>query len=180
MKSLSFFLLLAGILLTGCGSKELSKDEAIQLLKKEKGYPRAIDRSIFCRDQGHAKMVFAAGLEKSGMVTINEGLSLRDVIAKEPIIKFTDKAKPYLLPTTEEDSKDKIQRVKLAEEEIVEVTSIISDKDSKTVTVNYTTHYSNLTPFAVLATTKLDVTTKENTATFALSDENGWILQKRN
>ncbi|TRW21496.1 hypothetical protein FMM05_20310 [Flavobacterium zepuense] len=86
MKTLSFILLFATILLTGCDSKELSKDEALQLLKKELGYPRTVDRSIFCRDQGHARKVFAAGLEKSGMVTINENLTVRDVIAKKPIM----------------------------------------------------------------------------------------------
>ncbi len=176
MKKL-FFIIAAALLVTGCGSKELSKDEAIKLLRKERGYPHVFDHDIFCGDSHHARNVIDKGLEAKGLVIVHRTAKLRD-IGKKPIIDFTEKAKPYLLATPVEDQEYKIQKVKVADEDILEVKSIVSNAENKTAVVVYTTKFNNLTPFSVL----LPITSKpeiEHTATFILSDHDGWILQKR-
>jgi hypothetical protein len=52
-----------------------------------------------------------------------------------PLIDFTDKAKAYLLPTPQDDKASKIQKVKLADEELVEVTGIKTGQSGKDATV---------------------------------------------
>lgn len=71
----------------------------------------------------------------------------------EPLISFTPKADPYLLPTSPNDEELEVQKVKLAEEYLVEVTSITTEKDGKSAVVEYRTAYKNVNPFAALRKT---------------------------
>jgi hypothetical protein len=175
MRNLSV-ILIAGLLLSGCGSKELTRDEALQIIKKERNYPHVLDYDIFCSDPSHAKKVLDKGLEAAGMVIVHRTLKFKDVGVK-PIIEFTDKAKPYLLTTSKEDQSAKIQKVKIADEDISEVTAIVPDKSNNTAVVEYTIIYKNITPFSVLMKKDLKQPDKQ-TAYFALSDK-GWIIPKR-
>jgi len=68
----------------------------------------------------------------------------------KPIIQLTDKAQPYLLTTPEKDKSINIQKVKLAEEQLKQVTGIKTMDDGKSAVAEYTTTYKNVTPFSSL------------------------------
>src|SRR5688500_11001361 len=116
MKKL-FTLFWIASLVIGCNSKELNREEALQIIKKEKQYPKVIDYDIYCGDPQFARKLVDAGLEKEGLITLQRVQKLSNV--GEPIIQFTDKAQPYLLTTTAEDKANNIQKVKIAEEELM-------------------------------------------------------------
>ncbi|HEY0054298.1 MAG TPA: hypothetical protein VGB63_02985 [Pedobacter sp.] len=174
-KSIGMFLACC-LLMPGCSEKELDREKAMAILQQDGHYPRAVEYYIFCGDSQHASRVINAGLEDEGMVKIKHRVKLGDV-GKEPIVSFTEKAKPYLLETSEEDQKSRIQKVKLADEELVEVTGILLDASGKTATVEYTTSFKNVTPFAKLM--KTDYTkTANHQATFSQYDD-GWRWERK-
>lgn len=147
----------------------------MEMLKQEEQFPRVYDHDIFCGDPSHAKKVLDAGLENEGLLTVKRTQKIGDI--GKPLIEFTDKAKPYLLPTLEEDKSSNIQKVKIADEEMVEVTGIKSGSEGKSAVVEYITAYKNITPFAVLVRTDLK---KQpiRTAYFSLYDD-GWRLERK-
>lgn len=175
MKKFIIILLPIAFLISSCAEKnELNREEALRLIKQDKQYPTVIDYDIFCSDPEFAKRVLDAGLETQGLVTVQRTQKLAD--AGKPIIQFSDKAEPYLLPTSEKDKSIDIQKVKLAEEELKEVTGIKMTDDGKSAVAKYTTSYKNITPFSSLVNT--DFKEKDtHTATFALYDD-GWRLEK--
>ncbi len=63
MKKLSAFLIIFTIVIGGCTSKELTREEAIKLLQQGKYYPRLLDYDIYCGDPHYGKKVIDAGLE---------------------------------------------------------------------------------------------------------------------
>ncbi len=161
------------IFLTACSEKELTKDEAIELLAKEKGYPRSMDFDIFTADPEYAKKLLDANLESKGYVTVQKTQKLGEI--GNPLIGFTERAKPFLLPATAEDEKMAVQKVRIADEDVVEIRSITEDKSSGTVMVSYVTSFRNATPFAVLVK-NLDKP-KDLSATFRY-DGQKWLLVK--
>ncbi len=172
-KSILFFTLYSA-LIAGCTSKELSREEAFKLLQQGKHYPQLLDYDVYCGDPQHAKKVIDAGLESIGLLTVQRTSKLGE--AGSPLIHFTDKAKSYLLPTPESDKSSNIQKVKLADEELVEVIGIKTGESGKDAVVEFKAAYKNLTPFSVLVSTnfKQQPTRKAN---FALYDD-GWKLEK--
>ena len=174
MKKILFILLSAGIVLSECGTKELKKEEALQIINKELNYPKTIVYDIFCSDPAHAKKLLDAGLETSKMVTIQKTEKLKDI--GKPLVQFTDKAKPYLLPTPNKDKALDIQKVKIADEELKDVSLTQDGENNNTVWVEYTTVYKNVTPFSVLMKKNLDEPANHKVK-FSLSDKK-WILQK--
>jgi len=95
----------------------------------------------------------------------------------QPLITFTPKAQPFLLSTPEKDRSSKIQRVKLADEELVEVTNVRTNEAGNKAVVDYTTAFKNITPFAALTTVDFNKS-KTNKAYFAFGDD-GWKLEKK-
>jgi hypothetical protein len=175
MKKLTILLPLLYLTIAGCSSKkELTREEAFRLLQQGKNYPKVIDYDLYCGDPKYAEKVIDAGLETQGFVTVQHTQKLGEV--GSPLIHFSDKAKAYLLPTPSSDQSSNIQKVKVAEEDLVEVTGINTGTSGKDAVVQYATTYKNLTPFSVLATTnfKQQATRKAN---FVLSDD-GWHLEK--
>lgn len=166
-------ILLICIGLGACSKKKLTKDEALILLAKEKGYPRTIDFEIFTADPAHAKKLLDANLENDGYVRIQRTQKLGDV--GNPLVNFTEKAKPFLLPVSDEELKVFVQKVKIADENIMEIESIMEDRNAGTMEVSYTTNYSNRTPFAVLV--KNTDKPKNLLATFK-NDGEKWVLIK--
>lgn len=164
-------------LLTACSNdnKNLSREEATNLLKQQTIYPKVVDYDIFCGDPAFAKKVLDAGLESKGLLTVQRTQKLNE--AGKPLIQISDKAEPYLLPTSEKDKSINIQKVKLAEEQLKEVTGIKMMDDGKSAVAEYTTTYKNVTPFSSLVNTDFS---KEDThqAYFALYDD-GWRLEKK-
>ena len=107
MKKLTIIFLIVS-LMGGCTSKkELSKEEASKIIKQDNQYPRVIDYEIYCSDPVYATKIIDAGLEEQGLVTVQRNQKIKDV--GKPLIEFTDKAKPYLLPTPEKDKKMDIE-----------------------------------------------------------------------
>ncbi|MBF9252253.1 hypothetical protein I2I11_03020 [Pontibacter sp. 172403-2] len=175
MKSISFILIAVWMLSSSCSNtnKDLSREEAMNLIKQETNYPKIVDYDIFCGDPEFAKKVLDAGLETQGLLTVQRTQKLSDI--GKPIIEFSSKAQPYLLPTPEQDKSINVQKVKLAEEELKEVTGIKMMNDGKSAVAEYTTIYKNVTPFSTLVNTDFK---KEDThqANFGLYDD-GWRLE---
>ena len=163
------------LLMAGCGQPKLDKATALDLLKTENGYPRIVDYDIYCADPAHARRVLDAGLEEKGLLTVQRTQKLGDV--GQPLIHFTEAAKPYFLPTPEEDQKHEVQKVKLAEEVLVDINAISNASDGKTATVEYSTQYTNLTPFNVLRSAPKDK--KTYTVRFSLTDDGHWRIERR-
>ncbi len=166
-------ILLFFIFLTACSKNELSKDEAMVLLAKEKGYPRTMDFEVFTADPMHAKRLLDANLENDGYVTVQKTQKLGEI--GNPLIGFTEKAKPFLLPVTAEDEKMSVQKVRIADENVVEIKSIVEDRNTGALEVNYITNFTNTSPFAVLIK-NLDKP-KDLLATFKYDGEK-WVLLK--
>lgn len=177
MKNVLFALFAVCTLLTACSNdnEDLSRDEAMNLLKQQTEYPKVVDYDLFCGDPAFARKVLDAGLEEQGLLTVQHTRKLSEV--GTPIIRLLAKSEPYLLPTPEKDKSINIQKVKLAEEELKEVTGIKMMDDNKSAVAEYTTTYKNITPFSSLVNTDFS---KEDThrAYFALYDD-GWRLEKK-
>lgn len=174
MKKLFIILLVATSLFSSCATKELGKEEALSILKKQPNYPRVIDYEVYCADPVHAKRMLDKGFEKDDFVTIQKKQTINNM--GEPLITFTEKSNPYLLPTPEKDQKHHVQLVKIGDEEITDGTMMQTDND-KTASMEYTVVYKNLTPFAKLLNTDSGVP-KKRKVYFVLSDA-GWIIQKK-
>lgn len=167
-KILSPFLII--LFLVSCSSEKLDKDKALKLLKEKEQYPKVATYNVFISDALYAKRVLDAGLEEDGLLKVQRTRKLGG--AAVPIITFTDKAKPYLIPRSSEDETDKIQKVKVGEEIIDEVTAIQMNGDQEAV-VEYKTSLKNITPFSKLSKSSSNGTNRK--AIFRL-DEGGWRL----
>lgn len=144
MKNLIITFLVISIF-SACNSNKLSTEEALKLLQEQEGYPKTIDAEIYTADPVDAKKLIDAGLEKDGFVKIAHRQKIADL--GKPIITFTEKAKPYLLPQTEEDLKNKVQRVKVAEEVIERIESVEMTDDGESAIVSFDVVLQNKTPF---------------------------------
>ena len=174
MKKVITIILIAG-LFTGCSSKELSREEASKIIKQEMQYPTIVDYDIFCSDPMFAKKVIDAGLEEKGFETVHRTQKLEDI--GKPLIEFTDKVKPFLLPTPEKDKAIQVQKVKLADEDLIEVTGVKASEDGKQAVAEYSTTYENVSGFSALTNINFNKTNTRK-ANFALYDD-GWRLEKR-
>ncbi len=175
MKTPLIILFAVGIVFVGCNSKQLDKQTAMEIIKKNAGYPLSLDRDIYCSDPEHARKLRAAGLDKNGLVTVLQMQKLSD--AGKPLIQFTAKAQPYLLATPAKDKTLGIQKVKLADEDIAEVISIQNDESTKTKLVEYTTTYKNVSPFAALVNQDFTVF-KKHKSYLSLRD-GSWQVENR-
>lgn len=175
MKILTIVLLTA-FLIVGCTSKEeLSREEASSLIKQAMKYPRVIDFNIYSADPEFAKLAIDKGLEKDGLVTVQRTQKSGDV--GKPLVEFTSKAQPYLLPTPEKDKAIHVQKVKLADKNMVEVTGIKTMEDGKQAVAEYTTTYKNVSGFLVLTDINFSKTAPHK-ANLVLYDD-GWRLEKK-
>ncbi len=175
MKRLTIIFLMT-CLINGCTSKEkLSREEAFRIIKESMKYPIVIDYDIYCSDPEFAKRAIDKGLEKEGLVTVKRTQKLGD--AGKPLVEFTGKAQPYLLPTPEKDKAIHVQKVKLADEDLVEVTGIKTTEDGKQAVAEYTTAYKNVSGFSALTDINFNKTTTRK-ANFALYDD-GWKAEKK-
>lgn len=176
MKKLPIILTILYLLIAGCSSKvELTREKAASLIKEGMQYPRVIDYDVYTSDPEFAKLAIEKGLEKEGLVTVKRTQKLED--AGKPLIEFTSKAQPYLLPTPDKDKAIHVQKVKIADEDLAEVTGIKTMEDGKQTVAEYTTAYKNVSGFSAL--TNIDFK-KTNTrkANFTLYND-GWRLDKK-
>jgi hypothetical protein len=168
--------LLSAFLVGGCTSKEeLSREKASILIKEAMKFPRVIDYDVYSSDPEFAKMAIDKGLEKEGLVTVQRTQKLGDV--GKPLVEFTTKAQPYLLPTPEKDKAIHVQKVKLADEDLIEVTGIKTMEDGKQAVAEYTTAYKNVSGFSALTDINFNKTATHK-ANFSLYDDD-WRLEKK-
>ena len=174
MKNFAVLLLVVPILLVGCHSNKLNPATATSIIKKDLGYPKVLDYDIYCSDPSHVRKMRSADLEAKRLIVIHEHQKLRD--AGSPLVSFTEKAQPYLLPTSEKDKSLNIHKVKIAEEDIVEVSIIENGENGNVQLVEYTTAYTHVTPFAALITPGLQ-RSKRHRVYFSFQGGN-WQLNK--
>ena len=168
MKTLTKFFCIFSIVLFSCNSqKELDRQDAFRQIKHARQYPKVIEYDLFCGDPQQAKKVLDAGLETNGLLKVQRTQKLGSI---------GDKGQSYVLPTPEKDKSSNIQKVKLGEEDLVEVTRITTGESGKDAVVEYTTSYKNLTPFSVLVPADFKQIASRK-ANFSLDDE-GWKLEK--
>lgn len=162
------------LLLASCNSSEkLDRETAFNLIQDNKVYPKMISYNIFIFDPNFAKRILDADLEETGLVRVQRTRKLGDVI--QPIISFTAKANPYLLPQSNQDKSDGIQRVKIAEEVVEEVTGVQMLEDDKKAVVEVRTSFQNITPFSKLSKLIMDKGNKQK-VNLVLYD-NGWRIE---
>lgn len=171
MKNL-FAIASAFLLFLACTSNSLDKDTALKMLQEQNGYPKTIDAEIYIADPVSAKRLIDAGLEKDGYVNIAHTQKLMDV--DKPMIAFTDKAKPYLIPQTEEDIKNNVQRVKVAEQIVEEVVNVKMEEDGNSAFVEYKSLLKDKTPFYEIS--RIDGKDENVTAIRFSLDVNGWTI----
>ncbi|MDB5119747.1 MAG: hypothetical protein JWN56_965 [Sphingobacteriales bacterium] len=173
MKKIVFLCFLL-LLFAACSSNKLDNETALKLLQEKKEYPKVVHEEIYIADPEYAGKLLEKGLENDGLLTVQRTQRLNDV--GKPLITFSEKATPYLLPINDEDKKDGIQRVKIAEEVLQDVAGVRTNEDGKTAVVEYKTAYRNISPFAKISQLELQ---HENTrkATFSNFDD-GWRLVK--
>lgn len=151
----SLIVLISILFLASCSSEEkLNKETALKILKENQVYPKTNTYSIFITAPAFAKRMIDAGLEEEGLLTVRRTQKLTEV--GEPLIVFTKKAEPYLVTQTEEDKGDRIQRVKIADEEIGQVTRVQMVEGQGRAVVEYTTTFKNISPFSKLSKLELD------------------------
>ena len=172
MKTQATIVALFYIVILGCGTSELSREEAFRQIQEKHKYPKAITYEVYCSDPEYARLVLSAGLENEGLLTVQKTQKLSDV--GNPLIQFTSNAKPFLLPTSQKEKDIDVQIVKIADEELMEVTSITKGDNGKTALAEYTTSYKNQTPFSSLSKIKLNEKPIRK-AKFSLHD-NEWKL----
>ena len=173
-KAFTRFLVIIWLCVQGCGSKELSREKAEELIIEKMRYPRPLDFKVPVISINSAAKAYQGNLEKEGWVRLVKVQTIHNV--RDQKIFFTEKAKPYLLPQSEEDSVKSFQPIRLADEEFVEVTGIKQRNTAKSVLVKYTTTLKNFTPFMVMLPEKLKAHTVQNWAIITLYDD-GWRVE---
>ncbi|MDQ0109117.1 hypothetical protein [Chitinophaga terrae (ex Kim and Jung 2007)] len=168
----TFYALIA-LLLVSCGSQQLTKEKAAEIISKK--YPKTIGWEVFTADPKHAARALESKLEDEGYIKITKTQSLAD--AGKPFISFTERAGPYLLPVTDKDKEYSIQRVKVSELHFKEITNVMEQADGKQAVVEYSVEHRHTTPFAQLSHYKLEGVKMEQ-AKLALTDE-GWKMVEK-
>ncbi|HNP24871.1 MAG TPA: hypothetical protein PKK99_08470 [Bacteroidia bacterium] len=160
-------------LMASCSQINLEKEEAASAIRAAKNYPKVYEYEINMTDPASARKLLEAGMETEGLVTIDKTQKLKD--AGQPIVHFTEKAKPYLIRIDEKY--DNVQVVKVADMDLAEVTGIQLQEDNKSATVEYTVAYKNVTPFAKLM--KRDLSEKKTERASLSHFDTGWKLDKQ-
>lgn len=171
MKAKTIYILLIAVAITSCGSKELTRTDALNRLQETKKYPRTIDYPLYCRDGSVANKVSESSLVTEGYVTMAEIRS-----ADKPFFTFTEKAKPFLLAVSDRERELGIQVVKLADEVLVDVTGISTDEHNKSATVLYSTRMQNVSPFVVLLDRNIE--TEYSRKSFFKRYDDGWRIEE--
>jgi hypothetical protein len=148
MRNILSLLVFTMIYVSCASDKKLDEKTALKLIQEEKGYPKVVEYEIYTADPEEAKKLLDLGLEKQGLITVQKIQASADV--GRPLIMFSKKADPYLLPQTIEDKQANIQRVKIAEEVIEGVKKITEQEGGKSTVVEYSTSYENVSQFSVL------------------------------
>lgn len=135
--------------LTSCHPPLLTDEEAISLIRQERGYPHIVDREIAIGDPSLASALHRAGLDTEDYVILTYTWSLAE--AGKPAVYFTGRARPYLLPGNHEDSQAGVRHVAMAKEDVLAIAKMQVATDHKRAVAEFITTCRDFTPFAVLA-----------------------------
>lgn len=124
----------------------------MSLLQKEMRFPKIVELDLFCNDLNYTKNLVLNDLESEGWINIEKKRKQGNI--DSPLITFTDKAIPFLLPRSEIERTIGIQKIRIAEENLDEIINIQFDIESNSTVIEYTTVYRNITPFASLLNLK--------------------------
>ncbi|TRW21497.1 hypothetical protein FMM05_20315 [Flavobacterium zepuense] len=171
MKNLSLLLLLA-MNLIACASDELTRREALHLLKEH--YPKKIEDTIYLENKYEGGRLMDLGFEKQGLIYLDS----MHKPGRRGYIRFTEKAEPYLLQSPDDYMVYGIMRVVIFDQIVKEITSISQNSDRNAATVYYTTRYQNPTPFTQLRDRDYSKEERHN-AEFTYED-NQWVLRDIN
>jgi len=167
-----YVIVLAILCLSACKDKTLSKEEVFQLLEKSGKYPKVYDHHIYTKDTEDGRKALDAGLERDSLLRVARHIKTGDNHA--PVIIFTEKAKPYLLPA-DPGQLSSVQKVKTATEVLDQVTALKTNAEGTITAINYTTKFIEITPFAKLQ--KLDFNApRTHQAKFVLT-EGSWHME---
>jgi len=173
MRKLSIFL--SALFLFGCAKADLSQEEATRLIEKDNAYPRVATEIIFCGDVVQAKRILDLGLENEGLVNIIKTKQASQIAA--PWVSFTEKAKPYLMATPDEDLKYQRQHVRIGDMKFKGIIGVTTTEDGRTAKVVYNIVYSNLSPFAKIF--KVDYKKPVKMTAYFANDGAKWRLLKK-
>lgn len=141
------------VLMVRCQSNGLDSAAAVSLLHDSGAYPLVISHDVYCGSTQTAQQALHSGLVEKGFITVELPTSMDNV--GQPLIAFTENAKPYLIDTPDQSKSIDVQRVKVAVEDIKDVTSVNMSADGTSAVVTYTTSLTDLTPFVALLVDKL-------------------------
>ena len=147
--------------LSQCSRQELTQEEVKRLLSEGNVYPAIVEYKIFCGSDSDAKKIHASGLVDDSLVVVKLAHTPEDV--GSPLISFTKKAEPYLMPTSDTLKSIDVQKVKIADEVLSDINDVKFSSDKRNAVVEYTTTMVNLTPFSVLTENKSLVEQKRKT-----------------
>ncbi|WP_374163540.1 hypothetical protein [Arcticibacter sp. MXS-1] len=171
----AILLLIPVFLAISCKQNKLDNAQALQLLRESKRYPQTLTADINPADPNLVSSLTNTRLEKAGLIEIHEAMSLGEMGQAQII--FTKKAAPYLIPPSDQDQQAGIQRVKIADEVLLSVTSVTTTDDNRKAIANYVTTYRNITPFSVLSPIKVNTQEHKKEAHFSFVGEK-WQLDK--
>ena len=163
------------LLFTHCASDGLTKDEAMRLLRESKSYPAVMDHDVYCGSSEVAKKVLSTSLVADGYM-IAQATHDETTIGR-PLVQFTEKAQPFLLTTSDTAKSLDVQRVKIADEDLVAIRNIKMEADNKTAVVEYETALKNISPFSELLNRKPEP--QQIRITFFSRADNGWVWNKK-
>jgi hypothetical protein len=155
-------------ILTGCS--DLDEGDIEQLFVDQRVYPHVLETVIFCNSDTEVARVIKTGLVRDGFVTAQLEHTPADI--GKPLIYFTDKAAPYLLPTSETLKSFDEQKLKVAVEHFLGVVNIEISASGKNAVVDYMTVIKDPTPFSVLY--REDISGQHPRRTFFTLKNDGW------
>lgn len=175
MNKQTFTLYILSFIVISCGSGKLEESQVKQLLEQAKAYPLVVEHRLFCNDTETAKRVHTKGLAELGLVTANLTHTLADI--GKPLISFTEKAKPYLLTTSDTLRSIDVQKVKIGEEQFHGVVRIQYTSSGDRALVTYTITVEQVTPFAVMLEKPIEGEQVRETS--FTRTERGWEWDKK-
>ena len=154
--------------LTRCS--DLDESDIEHLLNEQHVYPSVVETTLFCNSNRDVTRVIDAGLVRDGFLTAQLEHTSADI--GKPLIYFTDKATPYLLPTSDTLKSFYEQKLKVAVEHFLSVVNIEISASGKKAVVDYLTVIKDPTPFAVLY--RQDISGEHPRRTFFSLKDDGW------
>lgn len=167
---LRYAVLLLVVGLAACSG--LSNGDVETILAESNVYPLTVQLRVYCNDQETARKAVETNLVRDGFVTAQIQRSSGNL--GEPLVQFTERAKPYLLVTNDTLRSIDVQLVKIADEVFGHVKQVEVSPSGQKAVVDYTVQTINRSPFAALYTQSLEGEQKRRTFFTKSADNDTW------